>query len=52
MAIIYKRPIAWVFYDVPAIIADLVEAKSVVMSLTNMPYQRGWAEAPKNYFRC
>ncbi len=44
MAIIYKRPVAWVVYDVPPIIVDLVEAKSAVMSLTNMPYQRGWAE--------
>lgn len=44
MIIKYKPPLAWLRYDVQAVVNELVEAKAAVMSLKNMPYQRGWAE--------
>jgi Fic family protein len=41
----YQRPTNWIFYDANAISSALVEAKSTVLSLSTIPYQRAWVEA-------
>lgn len=41
----YLHPKNWVSYDVQAVANALVEAKSVVLSLKTIPYQRSWVEA-------
>jgi Fic family protein len=41
----YLRPRNWISYDVQAVTNALVEAKSVVLSLKTIPYQRSWVEA-------
>ena len=40
----YRRPTNWIAYDAIGIAASLVEAKSTVLSLSTVPYQRGWVE--------
>ncbi|MDH3889651.1 MAG: Fic family protein [candidate division Zixibacteria bacterium] len=40
----YRLPDSWLKYDIGAIAGDLVEAKSAVISLHSMPYQRSWVE--------
>ena len=40
----YRLPDSWLKYDMSAIAGDLVEAKSAVISLHSMPYQRSWVE--------
>jgi Fic family protein len=45
MVIHYLHPKNWISYDVQAVANALVEAKSVVLSLKTIPYQRGWVEA-------
>lgn len=44
MTIQYQTPDRWVAYDPVAIIDELTEAKAAVLSLTNIPFQRSWAE--------
>lgn len=41
----YLHPKNWVSYDVQGVANALVEAKSVVLSLKTIPYQRSWVEA-------
>lgn len=41
----YEPPKSWIQYDLHAVASELVEAKSVVLSLRTIPYQRGWVEA-------
>ena len=43
-AIPYLFPRKWTIYDQSAIFTDLVEAKSAVLSLKAIPYQRDWVE--------
>jgi Fic family protein len=44
VAITYVLPRAWLFYDQVAVMAALVEAKTAVRSLADIPYQRDWVE--------
>ena len=44
MAIRYEMPLQWIEYDPRAIVNELVDAKSAVLSLTTAPYQRDWVE--------
>ncbi len=44
MAIRYEIPLRWIEYDLRAIVSELVDAKSAVLSLTTAPYQRDWVE--------
>lgn len=40
----YKLPQNWIIYDKAAIFDALVRAKATMLSLTNIPYQKQWAE--------
>ena len=40
----YRKPTNWIAYDAREITAALVEAKSTVLSLSTVPYQRAWVE--------
>src|SRR5712692_2933676 len=40
----YEIPRHWIAYDGPAITNALAEAKSAVLSLKTIPYQRRWVE--------
>jgi Fic family protein len=40
----YRKPTRWIKYDVQAVAIQLATARAAVLSLTNMPYQRNWAE--------
>jgi len=40
----YQLPRDWILYDKSAIIDALVHAKASMVSLTNIPYQKQWAE--------
>ena len=40
----YRIPDNWIKYDKRKIIDELIEAKSAVLSLTNVKYQRSWIE--------
>ena len=44
MAIQYHIPDHWIRYDPMAVVGELTEAKASILSLTNMPFQRSWAE--------
>ena len=44
MAIQYIIPDHWIRYDPMAVIRELTEAKASILSLTNIPFQRSWAE--------
>jgi len=44
MAIQYELPRGWIRYDLQAILPSLVEAKAGLISLTQIPYQRSWAD--------
>ena len=41
----YQLPDAWIMYDSQRISRALIEAKSMVMSLRTIPYQRSWVDA-------
>lgn len=41
----YKLPPHWIRYDWGSIASELVEARSAVLSLRTIPYQRAWVEA-------
>lgn len=41
----YHLPENWAYYDMRAIVGELVEAKATVLSLTTTPYQRPWVDA-------
>ena len=44
MAIQYIIPNHWIRYDPMEIASELTEAKASILSLTNIPFQRSWAE--------
>jgi Fic family protein len=44
MTIHYQLPSGWINYDPSEIIHELINAKASVLALTNIPYQRAWAE--------
>ena len=44
MTIQYVTPDHWIRYDPMAIVNELTEAKASILSLTNIPFQRAWAE--------
>jgi len=44
MTLRYQMPRDWARYDRQAISEELVGAKAAVLALTQMPYQRSWAE--------
>ena len=44
MTVQYKIPEHWIRYDPVAIIEELTNAKASILSITNLPYQRSWAE--------
>jgi hypothetical protein len=37
-------PQHWIRYDRSEIVAELTEARAAILALTNIPYQRMWAE--------
>lgn len=41
----YTTPCHWILYDAPEITNALADAKSVVLSLRSIPFQRRWVEA-------
>lgn len=45
MAILYSAPGNWIAYNHNEIVRELIEAKSAILALTNIPYQRSWADA-------
>ncbi len=44
MTVQYRIPEHWIRYDPVAIIEELTNAKASILSITNLPYQRSWAE--------
>ena len=44
MTISYERPRDWIAYDPKAILQALTNAKAAILALTQMPYQRSWAD--------
>lgn len=44
MILRYKIPRHWIAYDPMAILQELMGAKAAMMALTQIPYQRSWAE--------
>lgn len=44
MIVKFERPHSWISYNIGRVASSLVEAKASVISLTNVPYQRAWAE--------
>lgn len=44
MTIRYERPREWISYDPRAILQALTDAKAAILALTQMPYQRSWAD--------
>jgi len=40
----YQLPKNWIFYDKLSVIDELVKAKAAMISLTNIPYQKQWAQ--------
>ncbi len=43
-AIRFEMPRDWIAYDPQAILAELTGAKAALLALTQIPYQRSWAE--------
>lgn len=44
MTIRYERPRNWLAYDPTVLLQPLAEAKAAILALTQMPYQRSWAD--------
>ena len=44
MTLQYKVPENWMAYDRMAVLEDLMQAKAAMLALTQMPYQRSWAD--------
>jgi Fic family protein len=44
MVIRYELPRAWVVYDAATVLQPLAEAKAAILALTQIPFQRSWAE--------
>src|SRR4030042_794694 len=43
----YKIPPNWIRYDALSILNELIGAKAAMLALTQIPYQRSWAEELK-----
>jgi Fic family protein len=43
VAILYETPRHWVHYDLRAVLQPLAEAKAALLALTQIPYQKSWA---------
>jgi Fic family protein len=44
MIVRYELPRDWIAYDAVAIVTELTSAKAAMLALTQMPYQRSWAD--------
>jgi Fic family protein len=44
MTIPYELPRQWILFDLAAVQAELLGAKSAMLALTQIPYQRSWAD--------
>ena len=44
MAIPYQLPSSWIAYDAKAVLRPLIEANAAILALTEIPYQRSWAD--------
>jgi Fic family protein len=44
MVVRYEAPRRWLSYDAAALMHELTGAKAAVLALTQMPYQRSWAD--------
>lgn len=44
MVVRYERPRGWIKYDIAAILHELTRAKAAMLALTEIPYQRSWAD--------
>ena len=44
MTIQYEMPRQWVSYDPASIQTEFLAAKAAILALTQIPYQRSWAE--------
>lgn len=44
MTLLYSPPSNWLAYDRMAVLEDLMQAKAAMLALTQMPYQRSWAD--------
>ena len=44
MIIRYEMPRNWIGYEPGAIMQDLIKAKAAMLALTQIPYQRSWAD--------
>ncbi len=44
MIVKYEMPTHWIAYDLTGVQKELVEAKSAILGLRNIPYQRSWVE--------
>src|SRR2546425_10471656 len=42
--VLYELPRLWIKYDQLAILQPLLEAKAAMLALTEIPYQRSWAD--------
>ncbi|NQT34083.1 Fic family protein [bacterium] len=40
----YHRPKSWIEYDILGIASELIEAKSIIKTLKNLPFLREWAD--------
>ena len=44
MTIPYEIPRQWILFDLAAVQVELLGAKAAMLALTQIPYQRSWAE--------
>ncbi len=44
MAVLYELPRSWIGYDPATLLQPLSEAKAALLALTQIPYQRSWAD--------
>src|SRR3989337_2234856 len=44
MTISYEMPRQWILFDLAAVQVELLGAKAARLALTQIPYQRSWAE--------
>src|SRR5262245_19665187 len=40
----YQKPAIWIRYDRQEIAEELMQARAAILALTQIPYQRSWAE--------
>ena len=44
MTVSYETPRQWILFDLTAVQVELLGAKAAMLALTQIPYQRSWAE--------